>query len=284
MNREMLAIFGSPSRHGSRLELDRQPGTDRLQLEQLHADDVGTFARVLSGRLGEGEFAIPVAVKLQRDASLSQEQSRGVHAKFAIERSIHRLIQTAEPTDDADGGHVVRQIDLSRDGGSEADVLPPSIVCAHALHALAPRCPADACPGFLEPDEWAQNDDERRLVCRNCGSRHSVSDGTRQRILEASVRRDPAACAGCPHSTTDGKPEECLRKTVFLNFFPSRVLVFERLDVDLHDYLEWEQRALAPPGRQRAWQRFGRHRKIRNRFASGGPGRCLSVDRRSRPL
>lgn len=224
MNREMLAIVGSPPGYGPSLELEHQPGTSRLQLEQLHADDVGTFARVLSGRLGESEYAIPVAVKIQRDVSLSREQSRAVNAKFAIERSVHRRIQADEPGDGLGPGHVVLQFDLGKDSGSEADVLPPSIVCLHASHALAPRCPEPGCSGLLEPDEWNRNDDERRLVCRSCGGRHSVSDAARQKILEASVRRDPA-CAGCVHSQAGDPPEACLRGAAFLNFFPSRLLV-----------------------------------------------------------
>ena len=57
----------------------------------------------------------------------------------------------------------------------------------------------------------------------------------------------------------DGSREECLRKTVFLNFFPSRVLVFERLDLDLHDYLVGAANPGPRQGRQRAWKRHGQY-------------------------
>lgn len=50
------------------------------------------------------------------------------------------------------------------------------------------------------------------------------------------------ACQGCPleHSP---HPDGCRNASVFLSFFRNRVLLLERLDLDLDDYLRWKREA-----------------------------------------
>ena len=261
MKREKIGVAGAPTSEAVFLELERRRESVGLEFEQLHADEVGNFARVLLGRVGRDEWRIPVAVKFQRDVSLSREQSRSVTAKFDIERSIHRRLQANRSFEEIAAASVIRQIELNTNAENrqDADVLAPSILCAHATHALHPRCPTDGCDGLLEPDDWAQQDDDRRLVCQRCGSRHAASDQTRLKILNASIQRDPA-CARCPFVNRTGH-EECSRSSQFLNFFPTRILIFELMDLDLNDYIEWWSMSQSPARRERPWKRFSEHRK-----------------------
>src|SRR5205814_6063056 len=58
-------------------------------------------------------------------------------------------------------------------------------------------------------------------------------------ILEATLRHDPA-CRGCALERSPD-PDACRGSAVLLNFFRNRVLLLERLDLDLDDYLRWRR-------------------------------------------
>src|SRR5262249_19367176 len=76
----------------------------------------------------------------------------------------------------------------------------------------------------------------------------------------ASVRRDPA-CRGCSlqdESKTDG----CRSSVVFLNFFRNRLLLLERLDLDLEDYFRWQRNGTASESRLAAREAFNEHRRL----------------------
>src|SRR5262249_58940092 len=88
--------------------------------------------------------------------------------------------------------------------------------------------------------------------------------------LEAPLRQDPA-CAGCalehsPH--TDG----CRDSAVFLNFFGNRVLLLERLDLDLDDYVRWRQDPTPSNARKEARQAFDAHRRMAEERRDRLPG------------
>ena len=83
---------------------------------------------------------------------------------------------------------------------------------------------------------------------------------TRDAILEATLRRDPA-CRGCAFEH-NSDPEGCLGSAVFLNFFRNRVLLLERLDLDLDDYLRWRRDPGASGSRKAARQAFDEHRRL----------------------
>src|SRR5205807_7291072 len=126
MKRTEIAVLGAPPSGGLRLEVSGRPGEDGLRLEFLHDErQTGTLARVLGGRVGLGEVTVPVAVKLQRDIALSQEDRGSVAAKFDKERNVHRRLQDSGP----EGGgaeRIVRQLEVW--GGlaeKEADSLEP---------------------------------------------------------------------------------------------------------------------------------------------------------------
>src|SRR5262249_46079442 len=90
VKRTEIAVVGAPSNGALRLELSGCPGEDGLVLELLHDDrQTGTLARVVAGRVGLGEVSVPVAVKLQRDIALSQEDRGSVAANFDQERNVH---------------------------------------------------------------------------------------------------------------------------------------------------------------------------------------------------
>ncbi|MCI0461328.1 MAG: hypothetical protein L0Z62_30640, partial [Gemmataceae bacterium] len=258
MKRTEIAVLGAPATGALRLELNGCPSEDGLLLEFLHDErQTGTLARVLGGRVGLGEVTVPVAVKLQRDIALSQEDHGSVAAKFDKERNVHRRLQ-----DCAEGigqEQIVRQLEVW--GGAadhEADSLEPCILCARARHGLTPRCPECNQPAAVL--EELQLTDDRGLRCGRCGRQFWSTPKTRDAILEATLRHDPA-CGGCafehsPH--TDG----CRDSAGFLNFFRNRVLLLERLDLDLEDYLRW-QRDLGPSvARQEAQQAFEAHRRL----------------------
>src|SRR5207244_906405 len=154
VKRTEIALLGAPSTGALRLELSGCEGEEGLALELLHDDrQTGTLARVLAGRVGLGEVSVPVAVKLQRDIALSQ--------------------------------------------------------------------------------------DDRGLRCSRCHRQFWSTPKTRDAILEATLRRDPA-CRGCAFEH-NADPDSCLHSAVFLNFFRNRVLLLERLDLDLEDYLRWRR-------------------------------------------
>ena len=117
MKRTEIAVRGAPSTEALRLELSGRPGEEGLALEFLHDDrQTGTLARVLGGWVGLGEVSVPVAVKLQRDIALSQEDRGSVAAKFDKERNVHRRLQDCDEGPARQRGHWA----LSRDKVSPA--------------------------------------------------------------------------------------------------------------------------------------------------------------------
>src|SRR5262249_37053840 len=142
VKRTEIAVRGAPSTGHLRLELNGSPGEDGLVLEFLHDQrQTGTLARVLGGRVGLGEVAVPVAVKLQRDIALSQEDRGSVAAKFDKERNVHRRLQAGDQPG-IGPERIVRQLEVWRGPAAhEADSLEPCILCARARHGLGPRCP-----------------------------------------------------------------------------------------------------------------------------------------------
>jgi hypothetical protein len=259
VKRTEIAVRGAPSTETLRLEVNGAPGEDGLALEFLHDQrQTGTLARVVGGQVGLGEVVVPVAVKLQRDIALSQEERGSVAAKFDKERNVHRRLQ--EPGRASDGPErVVRQLEIwAGPADHEADSLEPCILCARARHGLAPRCPeCDDPAAVLEELELT---DDRGLRCPRCQRQFWSTPRTRELILDATLGRDPA-CRGCafengPH------PEPCRGSAVFLNFFRNRVLLLERLDLDLDDYLRWGRDPKAAGPRQAARQAFEEHRRL----------------------
>src|SRR5262249_57293810 len=104
-----------------RLELRGRPSEAGLLLDFLHDErQTGTLARVLGGRVGLGEVSVPVAVKLQRDIALSQEDRGSVAAKFDKERNVHRRLQDAG----AGPQRIVRQLEVWS-GPAEPEAGPP---------------------------------------------------------------------------------------------------------------------------------------------------------------
>lgn len=263
MLRESLAIEGSPaaSPGAVRLELEKLPVEEsgRLRLRMLHDPQAANFARVFRGRIAVDEGASqPAAIKLQRDTALTREESRSVAAKFLKEREINRKLAEGFSSGAGERYPFARTLELLGQSAGVEGILPPCVVCENARHALAPRCPEDG--EILEPDDLASKDADRRLFCPRCQARYAPGPSVRQTILEASIQRG-AACEGCEF-LANSSPGECLRRAEFLNFFPSHILLFEPLDLDLRDYLAWDRRDLEagpPEGRGDAWTRFQRH-------------------------
>jgi hypothetical protein len=259
VKRTEIAVLGSPSNGALRLEVTGRPGEDGLALEFLHDErQSGTLARVFSGRVGLGEVSVPVAVKLQRDIALSQEDRGSVAAKFDKERNVHRRLQGRG--EEVEGqGRIVRQLEVwSGVGGLEADSLEPCILCARARHGLSPRCPECNDPAAVL--EELQLTDDRGLRCPRCGRQFWSTPRTREAILEATLRHD-AACRGCALENSP-RPDGCRGSAVFLNFFRNRVLLLERLDLDLDDYLRWRSDSATSEARQAARAAFDRHRRL----------------------
>src|SRR5262249_7325507 len=127
-----------------------------------------------------------------------------------------------------------------------------------ARHGLAPRCPECNDPAAVL--EELQLTDDRGLRCSRCHRQFWSTPRTREAILEATLRRDPA-CHGCPleHSP---EPDGCLRSPVLRNSSPNRVRLLERLDLDLGDYLRWRRDPGASGTRQAARQAFESHRLL----------------------
>lgn len=237
-----------------RLELSALPG-EPLQLEMLHDENVGTYARVYRGRLRLGNWEQPVAVKIQRE-HVKGEAPEEVAAKFNRERLAHLQLQADAPDDHP----FVRLYDVGNNALTETDTLPPAIVCREAAGALAPYCPSCARKGKLvklqAPDALSLEGADRKLTCEPCASSFSFP-GSRDAVLKASVQHDPF-CQRCPHRQGDNA--HCLKSTKFLTFFPARILLQELLDLDLGDYFLWWRRAESPPGRAYSWERFEKHR------------------------
>jgi hypothetical protein len=273
VKRTEIAVLGAPSTGALRLELSGCPAEDGLALELLHDDrQTGTLARVMAGRVGLGEVSVPVAVKLQRDIALSQEDRGSVAAKFDKERNVHRRLQECG-AGSAGPERIVRQLEVwAGPAEHEADSLEPCILCANARHGLTPRCPECNDPAAVL--EELQLTDDRGLRCSRCHRQFWSTPKTRDAILEATLRRDPA-CQGCAfeHSTD---PEGCLRSAVFLNFFRNRVLLLERLDLDLDDYLRWRRDPGASGSRKAARQAFDEHRRLVQERRDGLPGPAVA--------
>jgi serine/threonine protein kinase len=267
VKRTEIAIRDAPSAEALRLELNGQPSEEGLVLEFLHDDrQTGTLARVLGGRVGLGEVSVPVAVKLQRDIALSQEDRGSVAAKFDKERNVHRRLQDQA---DVGGGsqtlpqqgqeRVVRQLEIWKGAAEhEADSLEPCILCARARHGLTPRCPECTDPAAVL--EEVQLTDDRGLRCVRCNRQFWSTPKTRDAILEATLRHDPA-CRGCPLEDSPD-PGGCRSSATFLNFFRNRVLLLERLDLDLEDYLRWRRDEAPSRTRQAARAAFDEHRRL----------------------
>jgi serine/threonine protein kinase len=259
VKRTELALVGAPPSDTLRLELHGAVGEDGLILEFLHDErQTGTLARVLDGRIGLGELSVPVAVKLQRDSALSQEDRGSVAAKFDKEHNVHRRLQdSSQPGNGQE--RIVRQLEVwSGPAGQEADSLEPSILCGRARHALTPRCPECDDPEAVL--EELQLTDDRGLRCSRCHRQFWPTPKTRDAIVEATLRRDPA-CQGCPQEHSPDI-EGCRSSAFFLSFFRNRVLLLERLDIDLDDYLRWKRDAGLSGARQATRQRFDAHRSL----------------------
>lgn len=259
MKRTEIAVLGAPSTEALRLELSGSPSEDGLLLELLHDDrQTGTLARVFGGRIGLGEVSVPVAVKLQRDIALSQEDRGSVAAKFDKERNVHRRLQDSA-TKGGGNDRIVRELEVwSGAAEHEADSLEPCILCARARHGLAPRCPECSDPEAVL--EELQLTDDRGLRCSRCHRQFWSTSKTRDAILEATLRRDPA-CRGCAFEHSPHL-ESCLGSAAFLSFFRNRVLLLERLDLDLDDYLRWRGDPSASGTRKAARQAFDAHRRL----------------------
>jgi serine/threonine protein kinase len=259
VKRTEIAVQGAPANGALRLELIGSPSEDGLLLEFLHDErQTGTLARVCGGQIGLGEVSVPVAVKLQRDSALSQEDRGSVAAKFDKERNVHRRLQDSGRTGD---GHerIVRQLEVwTGEAGEEADSFEPSILCARARHALTPRCPECNDPEALL--EELQLTDDYGLRCSRCHRQFWSTPKTREAILGATLRRDPA-CHGCEMEHSP-QLNGCQNTATFLSFFRNRVLLLERLDLDLDDYLRWksDQGPIGP--RRAARQGFEAHRRL----------------------
>jgi hypothetical protein len=259
VKRTEIAIVGAPSTGALRLELSGCPGEDGLVLELLHDDrQTGTLARVVAGRVGLGEVSVPVAVKLQRDIALSQEDRGSVAAKFDKERNVHRRLQES-PEDGSGQRRIVRQLEVwGGEAQGEADSLEPCILCARARHGLTPRCPECNDPSAVL--EELQLTDDRGLRCSRCHRQFWSTPKTREAILEATLRHDPA-CRGCALERSPSA-DECRSSAVLLNFFRNRVLLLERLDLDLDDYLRWRRDEGASGARKAARRAFDEHRRL----------------------
>jgi hypothetical protein len=274
VKRTEIAVRGAPSTEALRLEVSGRPGEEGLALEFLHDDrQTGTLARVLGGWVGLGEVSVPVAVKLQRDIALSQEDRGSVAAKFDKERNVHRRLQDCAPLtlpSPPPGGEgrvrgaagqerIVRQLEVwSGPADHEADSLEPCILCAHARHGLTPLCPECNDPAAVL--EELELTDDRGLRCCRCHRQFWSTPKTRDAILGATLGRDPA-CRGC---ALEGSPDcdGCRGSAVFLNFFRNRVLLLERLDLDLEDYLRWARYGGPSATRQAAREAFEAHRRL----------------------
>src|SRR5262249_54894068 len=134
--------------------------------------------------------------------------------------------------------------------------------------------------------EELQLTDDRGLRCSRCGRQFWSTPKTRDAILDATLRRDPA-CRGCQfeHSPASDK---CRSSAVFLSFFRNRVLLLERLDLDLDDYLRWkreagkadrpfdENGAVPFSGRRAARQAFEAHLRCQNERRDGLRGTSVA--------
>ena len=234
MKRHDIVVEGHPNSDAI-LRLRPSPGDGPLRLAMLHGEETGTFARVFRGSVGRGDLALPAAIKIQRDRALNGEPGSLVVRKFTIERDVHRDIQRRCDHTDAGQMPVVRMYDLWGTDQDEVNSLPPCYLCRHARHGIALRCPDDHAELAAAP--FARGTSEAQLACTQCRKIYRPSDSGR--IQGGSLQHD-AACAGCAFAEPQHR-DECRRNSVLLNFSPAAVLVFDRLDLDLSDYLHWRR-------------------------------------------
>ncbi len=265
MERQSLAVEGSPPTGAVRVELARLPDPEALRLAPAQEDEANGLARVYRGCVRLGRLAVPAAVKVQRPTALTGEEHSLASAKLDGEGALYGILRPEDP--EASRRLPLVQV-LPVGEASGPGVLPPSILCARGRHALAPRCPRDGSE--LHAEVMVGGGESRRLACPACGSRYAWEGPEEEEVLRASVRRDPA-CVGCPHQGKSS-PDACLPQVAFLNPLPSRVLVLKAWDADLGDYLRWRQGEKAPADRTWAWARLEEHRRCAREEASAGDG------------
>ena len=100
LRHDQLGIIGDRGTGVSlRVELAVEQVGGRSVCVPLHDEaTVGSFARVFPGRLRQGNFRLAVAVKVQRDSSLTREKSESVAAKFDTERAAYLRAQGPDPS------------------------------------------------------------------------------------------------------------------------------------------------------------------------------------------
>ncbi len=99
LRRDQLGIVGDRgSGIGFRIELPVREVSGRMVPYPLHEETVGSLARVYGGQLRQGNFRLPIAIKLQRDLPLTREQNESVVAKFDTERTIYLRIHAKNST------------------------------------------------------------------------------------------------------------------------------------------------------------------------------------------
>ena len=142
----------------------------------------------------------------------------------------------------------------------DAEILPPSIVCTKGAPRAGTRCPNDGQE--LLADEMVADDESAYLTCPECNSKFPLTETSLQEILAASVQCD-SACGECAFQELD--VHACLSQATLLNLLPARVLVFKSWDLDLRDYLRWQQGLTAPQHREEVWARLEeQHRHTRS--------------------
>jgi serine/threonine protein kinase len=277
MDRERLVIEGAAGDDGVRVEL-ATVGTENLRLDLLHDPTAANYAKVYRASVRLGDVDLGIAFKVQRDEpGIRRETPGAVVTKFNAERQIHRRLQNGGGTAGNRGRQpIVRQMDLWPTPVDEAETLPPSILCRHAKHALALRCPECARVTSKPPELLPREDldsGETTILC--CPKGHEFGIGSSSKVLAESVGGHDPACRACAL----GKPgtDVCLNSSVLLNFFPARVLIFELLDLDLADYLAWVSTG-PPPGRSA--ERYVDHRRAVE--ASGAPPLVRRIRRTTR--
>ncbi len=205
----------------------------------------GNFAQVFDGQLRFGQITFPLAIKVQRSNALNREAFTAVEAKFDAEKATHTRLR--KDRTNKEDYPIVELVDWRTSSENTPIKLAPSILCSNAKHSLRPQCPQ--CSVELMEDPWTTEQNERAIVCPNCSTRFGENEENKSRILGATVFKS-ASCEGCTKTHS-----ECAQLAHFFNFFPARVLLFERQEIDLDNYLS--QSAL--PREQRApadfWER-----------------------------
>lgn len=256
MLRNSLALEGSPPTDEVRIELAWQSDQGAIRLVKVQDDRANRLAFVYRGSVRMGTVSIPAVVKVQRPAALSGEERTLASAKLHKEYILHTDLQKQETVESRGRLPLNQVLPIDNPQRTDAEILPPSIVCTKARHALAPRCPNDGQE--LLAEEMVADDEKPHLSCPACGSKFPLTEASLQEILAASVQCD-SACGECPFHDLD--VHACLRQATFLNPLPGRVLVFKSWDLDLRDYLRWQQGVTAPQNREEVFTRLEEHRR-----------------------